>query len=124
MASFYADENVPFPLVDALRALGHDILTALADGRANQGIGDPDVLDRATALGLAVLTNNRLHFHRLHRHQPTHAGIVTFTDDDFQPLAERIDAAVTAVPTLAGRLVRVVRPNRPTPPTPPAPQSP
>ena len=31
MASFYADENVPFPLVAALRALGHEILTALDD---------------------------------------------------------------------------------------------
>jgi hypothetical protein len=115
MASFYADENVPFPLVDALRALGHDVLTAL-DGRANQGIDDRDVLDRATALGRTVLTNNRKDFHRLHRHRPSHAGIVTFTDDDFQPLAARIDAAVAPLPTLAGRLIKVIRPNAPSPP--------
>ena len=74
MASLYADENVPLPLVGALRALGHDVLTALDDGRANQGIGDQEVLDRATALGRAVLTNNRKDFHRLHRHRPNHAG--------------------------------------------------
>ena|SRR5438874_2052939 len=116
MASLYADENVPLPLVGALRALGHDVLTALDDGRANQGIGDQEVLDRATALGRAVLTNNRKDFHRLHRHRPNHAGIVTFTDDDFQPLAERIDAAVAPLPALAGRLVKVVRPSRPPPP--------
>jgi predicted nuclease of predicted toxin-antitoxin system len=116
MANFYADENVPFPVVDALRLLGHDILTARDDGRANQGIGDPDVLDRATALGRAVLTNNRKDFHRLHRHRPTHAGIVTFTDYDFQPLAARIDAAVTPLSALAGQLVKVVRPNMPPPP--------
>jgi predicted nuclease of predicted toxin-antitoxin system len=111
MASFYADEHVPFPLVDALRLLGHDVLTARDDGRANQRIGDPDVLDRATALGRAVLTNNRGHFHRLHQRRPNHAGIVTFTNDDIQPLAHRIDAAVAPLPTLAGLLVRVTRPN-------------
>jgi hypothetical protein len=113
MASFYADEHVPFPLVDALRLLGHDVLTARDDGRANQGIGDPDVLDRAAALGRAVLTNNRRHFHRLHKRRPNHAGIVTYTNDDIQRLADRIDAAVAPLPTLAGRLVRVIRPNRP-----------
>lgn len=117
MAALYADENVPFPLVDALRALGHDVLTARDDGRANQGIGDPDVLDRATALGRAVLTNNRKHFHRLHRRQPAHGGIVTFTDDDFAPLAARINAAVAPLSSLDGTIVKVVRPNSPPPAT-------
>ncbi|MBO0696897.1 MAG: DUF5615 family PIN-like protein, partial [Zavarzinella sp.] len=40
MAALYADENFPGPVVVALRAAGHDVLTARADGRANLGIGD------------------------------------------------------------------------------------
>jgi len=56
VAALYADENVRFDLVDALRALGHDVLTALADGRAGQGIPDSLVLARATHLGRAVVT--------------------------------------------------------------------
>jgi hypothetical protein len=112
MASFYADEHVPSSLVDALRALGHDVLTIQEDGLANRGTTDSDVLDRATALGRAVLTNNRKHFHRLHRLSPAHAGIVTYTDDaDRSALAARIDAAVSAPASLAGTLTRVVRPN-------------
>ena len=115
MAALYADENVPRPLIDALRALGHDILTAHADGRANQQIPDPDVLGRATALGRAVLTNNRKDFHKLHLIFPTHAGIVTYTDDvnDRPALAARIHDALAAVPVPAGQLIRVVRPNTP-----------
>jgi hypothetical protein len=37
-------------------------------------------------------------------------------DNDFDALAGRVDAAVAALPSLAGQLVKVVRPNRP--PTP------
>ena len=33
----YADENFSLAVTIALRALGHDVLTALEDGRANQG---------------------------------------------------------------------------------------
>jgi predicted nuclease of predicted toxin-antitoxin system len=120
VADFYADENVRIELVDALRALGHDVLTAQDDGRANQGIPDPLVLARATALGRAVVTGNRWDYHRLHRTQPAHAGIVTHTkDDDFQALAGRIHAAVSPFPSLVGLLVRVVRPSPPTAPPPP-----
>jgi hypothetical protein len=28
VAAFYADENYPLPVVEALRRLGHDVLTA------------------------------------------------------------------------------------------------
>ena len=77
MASLYADENFPFPVVARLRALGHDVLTTLDDGRAGQKIPDPQVLARATQLGRAVLTHNRKDYHRLHRLDPNHAGIVS-----------------------------------------------
>lgn len=122
MADFYADENVSHRLADALRALGHDVHTALADGRANQGIPDPLVLARAAQLGRAVLTNNRKDYHRLHRLLPNHAGIVTYTeDDDIPALAARIDAAASPPPSLVGLLVRVIRPNPPPGPPPPGP---
>jgi hypothetical protein len=111
MALLFADENVPFALVTNLRNFGHDVLTALAAGRANQRIPDPDVLAYAMSLGRAVLTNNRRHYHQLHRHVPNHAGIITFTDDpDTQALAKRIQDAVTAAQTLTGVLIRIIKP--------------
>ncbi len=117
MAALYADENVPFALVDELRALGHDVLTARDDGRANRGIPDPDVLARATALGRTVVTNNRRHYHRLHVTVPNHAGIVTYTNDpDRAALAARIHAGLTALPSPVGQLVKVICPNVPGPP--------
>jgi len=119
MAALYADENVPARLTEALRQLGHDVLTAHEDGRANQMINDPDVLARATQLGRAVVTNNRKDFHRLHRAGPNHAGLVTYTDDpDRSAIAQRINAAISGLPSLAGQLVPVVRPNRPPTSTP------
>ena len=119
MASLYADENVDRRVVDHLRAAGHDVLSALEDGRANQGIPDADVLARATQLGRAVLTGDRSDYHKLHRHDPNHAGIVTYTRDrDLPALAARIDAAILPLPSLAGQLVRITRPSRPPTTTP------
>src|SRR5437870_10528159 len=103
MALLFSDENVPFALVQTLCRLGHDVLTALQAGRANQGIPDPDQLAYALSLSRAVLTNNRRHFHRLHRQFPSHAGIITFTDDqDLMALAQRVHDAITATSTLGG----------------------
>ena len=114
MAAFYMDENVPLELSDAICALGHDVFTIQADGRAGRGIDDPDVLDRAIDLGRAVITNDRRDYHRLHGTHPGHTGIITFTNDpDRAALALRIHAAVSAYPDLAGVLIRIVRPNPP-----------
>ncbi|MEP0886249.1 DUF5615 family PIN-like protein [Trichocoleus sp. ST-U3] len=49
MARLYADEQYPYPVVEFLRALGHDVLTVQEAGRANQGIPEPDVLAFATS---------------------------------------------------------------------------
>ena len=112
MAPLYADENFPGPIVRHLRALGHDVLTAHEDGRANQKVPDRDVVARATALGRAVLTNDRDDFHRLHAADPNHGGIITCTrDPDFAAVADRVHAAINTLPTLAGQLLRIVRPN-------------
>lgn len=113
MARLYADEDVPRPLVEHLRALGHDVLTALEAGQANQSVQDPDVLAQATSLGRAVLTHNRKDFKRLHAATPGHAGIVSCTRADADPkgLAARIDEALAANPDLAGQHIRVNRPS-------------
>jgi predicted nuclease of predicted toxin-antitoxin system len=111
MARFYANENFPLPTVEALRRLGHDVLTTAESGRAGQAVPDADVLAFAVAAQRIVVTLNRRHFIRLHQATPTHAGIVVCTfDPDFAALAQRIHSALEAQPQMAGQLVRVNRP--------------
>ena len=110
MAKFYADENFPQPAVEALRELGHDVLTTLDSGKAGQAIPDEDVLSFATEKQRVLGTLNRKHFIRLHREQPTHAGIIVCTfDADFNALAKHVHTAVEASQEMAGQLVRVNR---------------
>ncbi len=117
MARLYADEDFPFPVVERLRQLGHDVVTAFEAGQANQAIEDADQLAFATSLGRAILTRNRRHYIPLHRRSPHHAGIVSITDDpDFDGQASRIDQALAGLSSLVNQHVRVNRPN--TPPTP------
>jgi Domain of unknown function (DUF5615) len=59
---FYADENFALAVVVELRKIGHDVLTAFEDEKANQRIPDDKVLERSTELGRAVLTINRKDF--------------------------------------------------------------
>jgi hypothetical protein len=104
----YADEDFPFPAVEALRQLGHDVVTAQEDGRT--ATPDPDLLARAHALGRAVLTYNRRHYERLHRQGAAHSGILSATQDPNHPaLAARIHAALAGLSP--GRWCRRV--NRP-----------
>jgi predicted nuclease of predicted toxin-antitoxin system len=106
----YADENFPLRVVEELRRLGDDVLTAYEDGKANQAISDQDVLARATALRRIVLTMDRVDFKRLHRHHPDHSGIVICTaDPDRIGQAERISNALQGTHELQGKLVRVYR---------------
>lgn len=117
MAQLYADEDFPFPVVERLRQLGHDVLTAFEAGQANQAIEDAIQLAFATSLGRAILTRNRRHFIPLHKHSVHHAGIISITDDpDLDGQASRIDQALTSHSTLANRHVRVNRPNPPAKP--------
>ena len=114
MARFYSNECFSQRTVEALRQLGHDVLTSHEAGQANQSIPDEEVLTFATKEDRALLTLNRKHFKRLHRvTRGKHAGIIVCTRDaDVQGQAQRIDAAVAKEPTLAGKLIRVNRPNR------------
>lgn len=59
MARLYADENFPLPVVEALRTLGHDVLTIYEDGKGNQGYPDEAVLRDAMYYDRCVLTVNR-----------------------------------------------------------------
>jgi hypothetical protein len=111
MARLYSNENFPFPAVEKLRELGHDVLTIQEAGKADQALPDKEVLAFAIRENRAVLTLNRRHFKRLHRENPQHAGIVLCTvDPDFAGQAERIHSAISALASLAGQLIRVNRP--------------
>lgn len=47
MAKIYTNENFRYSIVIKLRELGHDVLTALEAGNANQSIPDENVLEFA-----------------------------------------------------------------------------
>jgi hypothetical protein len=106
----YADEDFPFRVVVALRAAGHDVLTAQDDGR--RSVPDPAILARAHALGRAVLTKNRRHFEQLHRSGLPHSAIVSVKQDsDTVGLAFRLHTALASLQP--GRwCIRVNRPWR------------
>ncbi len=111
MARLYTDENFPLPVVEFLRAFGHDVLTARDAGNANLRIPDENVLAFAASNERAVLTRNRRDFIRLHRLQPDHAGVIVCTEgSDFESLATRIHETISTVESLKGKLIRVNRP--------------
>lgn len=114
MALLYADENVSYRLVEALRSLRHDVLTAREAGQANQRVPDAAVLAYAVSHGRCLLTNNRRHFRNLHLQSPAHEGIIAFTkDDDAVGLAARVDHAIQGDQPLGGKFIRVYRPSSP-----------
>jgi hypothetical protein len=114
MARLYADEGFPRPVVEELRKLGHEIVTAQEAGQAGQGISDPRVLAFAVSQRRGILTRNRRHFLKLHFQNPTHFGIILCTeDDDFIGQAVRIDQALSSLAFLDNQLLRIYRPQKP-----------
>jgi hypothetical protein len=112
VAAFYADENFRYPVVEALRRLGHDVLTCQEAGRAGQGIDDEMVLSDALGMGRILLTQNRDDFKKLHRSGLPHQGIVVCTyDPEAKALAQRIADAVAQEEPGGSWLASVVRPN-------------
>ena len=110
MARLYSNENFPLPVVEALRALSHDVVTVQETGKADQALPDPEILEFATSENRALLTLNRLRFIRLHQKNTSHAGIIVCTfDPDFEAQAKRIHRAISATASLAGQLLRVNR---------------
>ena len=100
MARLLADENFPLPTIDALRSLGHVVITAHEADLANRATPDQEVLEYARSNGLALLTLNRRHFMRL---------LCSF-DPDFERQAQRVHAMIEAEGAPAGKLLRVTRP--------------
>ncbi len=111
MALLYSNENFPQPVVEELRRFGHDVLTVLEAGKADQALSDEAVLTFATSQQRAVLTLNRKHFIRLHQEHQDHAGIIVCTyDPDFVGQAARIHQAIASPMAISGQLLRVNRP--------------
>ena len=112
MALIYANENIPLPVVEALRQLNHNVLTTFEAGNAGRAVPDEDVLAFAIAQQRILVTVNRKHFIRLHYQEPSHSGIVVCTFDlDYTALAQRIHEAITAEQDLSGKLIRINRPS-------------
>jgi len=106
-----ADENFPFPVVEALRVVGCDVLTLNDLGKAGQALTDVVVLKLALD-SRAVLTLNRKHFVRLHQSSSGHAGIIVCSFDlDFDGQAKRIRSALGSQSSVAGQLLRINRPG-------------
>ena len=111
MADCYANENFPLPVVEALRRLGHNLLTTYESGKAGQAIPDEEVLAFASSESRIVLTLNRRHFIRLHQTAPDHSGMIVCTyDPDFEALANRIHVEFETHSDWHGRLIRINRP--------------
>jgi predicted nuclease of predicted toxin-antitoxin system len=112
MARLLSDEDFSRRVVEELRQLGHDVVTARELGLANQGTQDPLILLVATRDARAVLTYNRRDFGRLHLTDANHSGIIVCTrDPDVVRQAQRIHAAIATLENLTGRLIRVTRPG-------------
>jgi hypothetical protein len=111
MAKIYSNENFPFPVVELLRSLGHDVSTTSESGNANNRCPDAEVLAHAVQESRIVLTINRRHFIGIHNRNPSHCGIVVCSlDNHFQELAQRIHDALTEHPDMKGVLLRIDRP--------------
>ena len=117
MARFFADEDFPYPVVEALRRRGHDVLTCEAAGRANRKIRDEAVLADAARMRRNKLTRNRDDFEELHDQGEFHCGLVLcFYDPDTDRQARIIEDQVTGQPDGAPWLVKVHRGTQPSAP--------
>ena len=112
MANIYTNENFRYSIVIKLRELGHDVLTALEAGNANQSIPDENVLEFAKQENRILLTFNRQDFIKLHYHFSNHKGIIICSlDPDAEGQADRIHKAILQENPLDGKLIRVNKPN-------------
>ncbi len=111
MARLYGNENFPFPVVEELRNLGHDVVTANEAGNAGKGLPDREVLAFAVTDGRIMIAINRKHFVRLHSQSSSHEGIIVWSfDPDFVALARRVHAALAENMEMTGKLLRINRP--------------
>jgi hypothetical protein len=117
VARFYADEDFPRDVVEALRRLGHDVRTVHEAGRDNQGRPDHRVLADAAVEHRILLTRNRRHFLGLHKSGQFHCGIViTWPDPEPGNQAQLIESQIEGQQPGGPWLVPVKRgtpPDRP-----------
>ena len=112
MARICANENFPFPVVEELRRLGHEVVTSLECGNAGRAVPDPEVLAFAVSCQRVLVTLNRRHFIRLHRGNSSHFGIIACTfDPAFVALGLRIHDALIQQSDMSGQVVRINRPD-------------
>jgi len=78
--AFVADENVPTPVVEALRSNGYDVHRAQKE--YGQGTDDTDLLKAATDNGRVVITNDN--DFALIAEENKHAGIVIYNNQDLR----------------------------------------
>jgi len=110
---FYADENLPYDLVQELKRMGYDVLRAYDVGNANKWIPDDQVLATATNLARTVLTCNRRDFLILHRSGINHEGIILFKDpENFVAVGQFLHEYFITQSRLVNRLLRVLRQNQ------------
>lgn len=93
----YFDHNVHQAVIDGLRRRGLDVLTALEDG--THQLRDPDLLDRATALGRVLVSSDWDLVIEARRRQ--HAG-VSFAGVLFLPQALAVGLCIEQLELLAG----------------------
>lgn len=107
---FYLNENFPLMVVKYLRDLGHDVLTTLDAGQANQGIPDDEVLAYSVENKRAVITLNRKDFIKLHKQNNEHCGIVVCkVDSDYKEMAKRIHKELESLEEMDRLWIRINR---------------
>ena len=111
MQKLYANENFPLPVVELLRTFGHDVLTSMNAGNANQRIPDEDILKFAISQNRIMITINRRDFIRLHRITPIHSGIIVCKEDaDFAAFAQRIHSKLENMENqFVNQLIRIYK---------------
>jgi len=86
------------------------VLTTHEAGKLNAVIEDEEVLSYAVSQKRAIITHNRLHFKRLHKHAGAHSGIIICNEDrDFSALAQRIHNIVEQYNSLDNMLISVIK---------------
>lgn len=110
----YFNEDIRYRLVEALRQLGHDVLTSAEAAQDNLKIPDDQVLEFAVSLQRAVITYNRRDFRKLHQQyqqqRKTHYGIIlcTMAIED-QAYAQTFQTCLSQYESLENQLIAVDR---------------
>jgi predicted nuclease of predicted toxin-antitoxin system len=95
-AELYLDENIPVLVGKILRARGVSVKTT--DEAGNKGKSDPDQLQFAVGMGLAIVTMNRVDFEKLAKEYfysgKDHFGIFIIADNAPQVIAQRLNDVV------------------------------